>query len=203
MCIAGCIPQTKGVVFGSRDDLGAIGGECDRSDRIGMSTRSGEMCTIATSYRRRVPSTAPDKMRVLSRENATSLTMSECRWCCEMCTVDRIQQVKGPYQDLKQVKWPVSTDLIFNSSGVANLKLPSESMRNFMEHAIKVMLLHVSLRDAYPDLTKKGNFIMKSLHHTVINMNFKDILFWLKEDRQYTSSIAQVVAQICALRFIH
>jgi hypothetical protein len=107
------------------------------------------------------------------------------------------------YRDLKQVKWPVSTDLVFNSSGVANLKLQSESMRNFMEHAIKVMLLHVSLRDAYPDLTKKGNFIMKSLHHTAIDMNFEDILPRLKEDRQYTSSIAQVVAQICALRFIH
>jgi hypothetical protein len=32
MCIAVCIPQAKGLIIGSRNDAGAIGGECDSSD---------------------------------------------------------------------------------------------------------------------------------------------------------------------------
>jgi hypothetical protein len=59
-----------------------------------------------------------------------------------------------------------------------------------MEDAIQVMLEHIMVEDAYPNLTRKSAFIQEALLAATKN---PDIRFRIKHDKHYTSKIAQVV----------
>jgi hypothetical protein len=83
--------------------------------------------------------------------------------------------------------------LVLNNSGVANLKLQNQKMRDFMVQAIELMLQYVGLHDAYPDLTQKSDFINTSLCRTAKKQGFTEVMSWLRLDKQFTSKIAHVV----------
>jgi hypothetical protein len=96
-------------------------------------------------------------------------------------------------EQAQEIKWPPSTDLVFNQSGVVNLKLQNRKMRVFIGYAIELMLQYIGLRDAYLDLTRKSDFIKTSLRQTAKEQAFVEVMPRLKLDKQYTSKIAHVV----------
>lgn len=99
----------------------------------------------------------------------------------------------GSEDDGEDLEWPSETDIVVGEKGIINLTAQHQAIQDLLRKSFSIVYRDLVLVNAYPDLTRKSEYIRKALLEAATELKLDPIIYRLKTDRTYARRLSSTV----------